>query len=235
MFDNEAMNSQNITSTTVEIPDIQNPSTATIIPIESNQENSSNGKSSIKLPGGATLVAVTDRNAADLLLNKPKQLEKPHVTITIGDKPLTQPLEPPMMTAIMQTPTAQIPLNIPLPVPQNVVKPPPLHQLSALPIAVPTLAAVATPAVTLSAVETSGQLTTSGNSQTSVSVENVPQEDFIPLRIRQRLDELGMTDQMFSDLLIIYESVREEYIELLKKGFLVFFPYLIGKYSRTPK
>ena len=37
-----------------------------------------------------------------------------------------------------------------------------------------------------------------------------------------------MTEQMLMDLLKIYESVREEYIELLKKGFLVFFPYLLG-------
>ena len=33
---------------------------------------------------------------------------------------------------------------------------------------------------------------------------------------------------MMMNLLKIYESVREEYIELLKKGFLVFFPYLLG-------
>ena len=37
-----------------------------------------------------------------------------------------------------------------------------------------------------------------------------------------------MHDQMMMELLKIYESVREEYIELLKKGFLVFFPYLLG-------
>ena len=44
----------------------------------------------VKLPGGATLVAVTDRNA-DMLL-KPKLLEKPHVTITMGDKQIQQPV-----------------------------------------------------------------------------------------------------------------------------------------------
>ena len=52
--------------------------------------------------------------------------------------------------------------------------------------------------------------------------------EIIPIRIKSRLDELGMTEQMLMDLLKIYESVREEYIELLKKGFLVFFPYLLG-------
>ena len=43
-----------------------------------------------------------------------------------------------------------------------------------------------------------------------------------------RLDELGITEEMFEDLLKIYESVRDEYIDLTKKGFIVFFPYLIG-------
>ena len=45
---------------------------------------SSSNTSHIKLPGGATLVAVTDRNVDQII--KPKTLEKPHVTITIGDK-----------------------------------------------------------------------------------------------------------------------------------------------------
>ena len=40
--------------------------------------------SSYELLGGATLVAVTDRNVDQII--KPKTLEKPHVTITIGDK-----------------------------------------------------------------------------------------------------------------------------------------------------
>ena len=52
--------------------------------------------------------------------------------------------------------------------------------------------------------------------------------EIIPQRIRSRLEELGIHDQMMMELLKIYESVREEYIELLKKGFLVFFPYLLG-------
>ena len=48
---------------------------------------SSSNTSHIKLPGGATLVAVTDRNVDQII--KPKTLEKPHVTITIGDKQQT--------------------------------------------------------------------------------------------------------------------------------------------------
>ena len=31
------------------------------------------------------------------------------------------------------------------------------------------------------------------------------------------LDELGITEEMFEDLLKIYESVRDEYIDLTKK------------------
>ena len=174
---------------------------------------------SFKLPGGATLVAVTDRNA-DVLL-KPKQLEKPHVTITIGDRPVEQP----MMTAIMQTPTAQIPLSIPFPpaaqpgivlptvptpMPQtvnlNLVQPPPLAQLK------PYLPPASSPALDPSS--------------------------FLPLRIKSRLDEIGLSESMFQELLQIYEVVREEYIELLKRGFLIFFPYLLGtrwreKYSSS--
>lgn len=149
------------------------------------QNSASQGdSSSIKLPGGATLVAVTDRNA-DLLL-KPKQLEKPHVTITIGDKQLEQ--QPQMMTAIMSTPTAQIPLSIPyLP---NLVQPPPLPQLK------------------------------------PYGVE--ANQFMIPPKIKARLIELGITDPMFGDLIKMYDSVRDEYIQLMKKGFLVFFPYLFG-------
>merc|ERR550534_2076467 len=106
------------------------------MPAQTTLENSTTHPQ-VKLPGGATLVAVTDRNA-DMLL-KPKLLEKPHVTITMGDKQIQQPvclltntIEQPMMTAIMQTPTAQIPLNIPYPMPihnLNLVQPPPLPQL----------------------------------------------------------------------------------------------------------
>ena len=157
---------------------------------------------SFKLPGGATLVAVTDRNA-DVLL-KPKQLEKPHVTITIGDRPVEQP----MMTAIMQTPTAQIPLSIPFPpaaqpgivlptvptpMPQtvnlNLVQPPPLAQLK------PYLPPASSPALDPSS--------------------------FLPLRIKSRLDEIGLSEAMFQELLQIYKVVQEEYIELLKRSFLI--------------
>ena len=170
-------------------------------PLENQeQEQVSSTDPSIKLPGGATLVAVTDRNADALL--KPKQLEKPHVTITIGDRPVEQ--QQAMMTAIMQTPTAQIPLNIPFP------QQPATIALPTVPVTVPT---------TLNLVQPPPlpQLK-----------PFKPVESLLPLRIKARLDELMMNETNFQDLLKIYESVREEYIELLKRGFLIFFPYLLG-------
>ena len=59
------------------------PQTASTTSSTTSGQTGSN-TSHIKLPGGATLVAVTDRNVDQII--KPKTLEKPHVTITIGDK-----------------------------------------------------------------------------------------------------------------------------------------------------
>ena len=220
------------TTTTTEVPTVvatAEPAEAICSEDANNGNNGSNNDDSIKLPGGATLVAVTDRNA-DILM-KPKQLEKPHVTITIGENnqqhqvknepepmevvqpqhliPETQltiapqqPQQPHQLTAIMSTPTAQIPLAIPCPAPINVpqfrsslTQPPPLPNLK--------------PPFSLEAVTTPGGL-------------------IIPAKVKTTLDELGMSDQNFSDLLDIYTKVREEFIGLLKRGFLVFFPYLLG-------
>ena len=69
--------------------DIVTVTPVTLMPASQTSVNSTT-QSQVKLPGGATLVAVTDRNA-DMLL-KPKLLEKPHVTITIGDKQIQQPV-----------------------------------------------------------------------------------------------------------------------------------------------
>ena len=103
-------------------------------------------------------------------------------------------IEQPMMTAIMQTPTAQIPLNIPYPIPiHNLVQPPPLPQLKPY------------------GIEPQIQI------NNSPIPKPLPQPPFIPPRILARLDELGITEDMFDDLLKIYDSVREEYIDLTKK------------------
>ena len=175
--------------------------------------------SSIKLPGGATLVAVTERS-----LEKPKQVEKPHVTITIGEKDEPQELHIPevdgaavagaavaaaaaaeqqtSITAILRTPNETIPLQIPFPIhvppfpPNNrppVVPPPPLTQL-----------------------------------KPSQEVKSAMRPFVIPPRMKDRLNELHLTDGMFFDLLKIYENTREEYINSLKKGYLMFFPFLMG-------
>ena len=103
-----------------------------------------------------------------------------------------------MITAIMQTPTAQIPLNIPYPVPiHNLVQPPPLPQLKPYGV---------------EPVTTQLQINT-----TPMPPPPPPPAPFIPVRIKARLDELGVTEEMFEDLLKIYESVRDEYIDLTKK------------------
>ena len=81
-----------------------------------------------------------------------------------------------MMTAIMQTPTAQIPLNIPYPVPiHNLVQPPPLPQLKPYGIE---------------------PVTTQVQINTQIPPPPPP-PPFIPARIKSRLDELGVTEEMF--------------------------------------
>ena len=75
----------------VTVTPVNNTDMVTVTPvvIAKTGENSQSNQQ-LKLPGGATLVAVTDRNADTIL--KPKLLEKPHVTITIGDKQIQQPV-----------------------------------------------------------------------------------------------------------------------------------------------
>ena len=68
--------------------DVVTVTPVTLIPAQTSENSTTHPQ--VKLPGGATLVAVTDRNA-DMLL-KPKLLEKPHVTITMGDKQIQQPV-----------------------------------------------------------------------------------------------------------------------------------------------
>ena len=71
--------------------DVVTVTPVTLMPAQvTTSGNNSTTHPQVKLPGGATLVAVTDRNA-DMLL-KPKLLEKPHVTITMGDKQIQQPV-----------------------------------------------------------------------------------------------------------------------------------------------
>ncbi len=202
------------------------PHQLTIVPVSQSpqSQSTSNANDSIKLPGGATLVAVTDRNADQLL--KPKHLEKPHVTITMGDRqdiagaslkvepsqliqqqpalmmaqPPSHQQQPATFTAIMHTPTHQIPLTIPYPInvpsyqPRpSVVQPPPLTQLR--------------PQVPVLLPDTSSHLS---------------------LRVRTRLTELNVPESMFPDLIRMYTATRDEFISTLKKGYLAFFPFMLG-------
>ena len=106
----------------------------------------------------------------------------------------------------MQTPTAQIPLSIPY-------SPTAVHQNLVQPPPLPQLKPFG-----LDGISSANKCTM-----------------YVPPRIQARLDELGITDPMFLDLLNVYEYSREDYIELLKKGFLVFFPYLLGSRWRKDR
>ena len=137
-----------------------------------------------------------------------------------------------MMTAIMQTPTAQIPLNIPFP-PQVIPTVTAIPAVSAMPtvpaINVPIVSAVPNlPTVPIPAAVNLVQ--PPPLPQLPSFIPSIPSENttYLPLKIKARIDEMQLSEAMFRELLKIYENVREEYIELLKRGFLIFFPYLLG-------
>ena len=196
------------------------PQQLTIMPVATVADsNAANSNDSIKLPGGATLVAVTDRNVGHFL--KPKHLEKPHVTITIGDRqeagvaainqqqqqplPTTQAptlLMPPQphgtLTAIMTTPTQQIPLTIPYPINvQQFQARPPMGQSPAV-VQPPPLAQLR------------------------------PHPEQLSLRVKSRLAEINIPDSLFNDLVKLYSKTREEFVSTMKKGYIAYFPFMLG-------
>ena len=68
------------------------------------------------------------------------------------------------------------------------------------------------------------------------SIQHAPaQPPFIPPWIKTRLDELGITEEMFEDLLKIYESVRDEYIDLTKKVFIKIIFFKLVKFAFSEK
>jgi hypothetical protein len=251
-------------------------------------------KDTIKLPGGATLVAVTDRNA-DLL--KPKPVEKPHVTITIGDKgkavsasspsvtdtpigqtvgPLTVPpglavaaaaanqsiypeeillrqqpqLPPQPIQQHQQATSAPPPIvlsvpRFPLPnrdhpslpnaptfatmtqVPSTTTCMPPAALAQLRPI-IPAGLQVAKPhngggRAYITQQQPSFVLPFGQALLPSSPLAYTPKAIFIPSRVKARLDEFGMTDQHFIQLLQVYERARNEYIDTLKRGNLYWF------------
>ena len=211
-------------------PNVCLPTHITVTPQPQEDEGRGGGKKdAIKLPGGATLVAVTDRNSVGLL--KPKPMEKPHVPITIGNKNKESPLEdqsapsvlgnggdlspidmtkaanfePPQQPIVLPINVPRFPLpNQPLPPQPPPPPPPPAHQQPQYQQPVPQLTYVTLPA------------------------HITPKAIFIPSRVKAKVDEVGINDRDFIQLLEIYEKARNEYIDTLKRGYLAFFPYVLG-------
>ena len=203
-------------------PNVSLPTHITVTP-QPREDEKRDKKEAIKLPGGATLVAVTERNSVGLL--KPKPMEKPHVTITIGNKNKESPLEdqPPstlgdgdlspidMTKAANFEPPQQpiiLPINVPrFPLPNQPLPPlppPPAHQQPQYQQPMPQLTYVTLPA------------------------HVTPKAIFIPSRVKAKIDEVGLNDRDFIQLLEVYEKARNEYIDTLKRGYLAFFPYVLG-------
>jgi hypothetical protein len=195
--------------------------TATAQPQE-REDTQVEKKDAFKLPGGATLVAVTDRNSVGLL--KPKPMEKPHVTITIGDKSKLhhqQKQDNVVVTkqqntlpsvsglGIMQQQhhrQQQQPIILPINVPRFPLPLQPMQNPNGAPQ--PLLTYVTLPA------------------------NITPRAIFIPSRVKAKIDEVGLNDRDFIQLLELYEKARNEYIDTLKRGYLAFFPYVLGSIWR---
>ena len=204
-------------------PNVSLPTHITVTP-QPQEDEERDKKEAIKLPGGATLVAVTERNSVGLL--KPKPMEKPHVTITIGNKNRESPHEEQLnlgsgdLSPIDMTKTANLdppqqpitlPINVPrFPLPSQPLPPlppPPAHQQPQHPQhqqPMPQLTYVTLPA------------------------HVTPKAIFIPSRVKAKIDEVGLNDRDFIQLLEVYEKARNEYIDTLKRGYLAFFPYVLG-------
>ena len=201
-------------------PNVTLPTHITVTP-QPLEDEEREKKETIKLPGGATLVAVTERNSVGLL--KPKPMEKPHVTITIGNKNRDSPFEDQSnlgsgdLSPIDMTKTANLepphqpiilPINVPrFPLPSQPLPPlppPPAHQQPLHQQPMPQLTYVTLPA------------------------HVTPKAIFIPSRVKAKIDEVGLNDRDFIQLLEVYEKARSDYIDTLKRGYLAFFPYVLG-------
>ena len=133
-----------------------------------------------------------------------------------------QQLQQTSITAIVQTPNQTIPLRIPFPIniPQytpptrsvSLVPPPPLSQLKPLSSFKDT-----------DTVDGQG-LKNSTEDQQSFLRKAI----MIPAKLKCRMEELALNEAMFLDLLQEYEESRDLYINTLKRGYLMFFPYLLG-------
>jgi hypothetical protein len=120
--------------------------------------------------------------------------------ITLTSALLMTPQPHGTLTAIMTTPTQQIPLTIPYPIsvpqfqtgpPPTVVQPPPLAQLR--------------PQMMMPA-----------------------QPDQLSIRVRGRLAELNIPEAYFGDLIKLYSRTRDDFVSTMKKGYIAFFPFMLG-------
>lgn len=239
----------------IQTPDLQ-PSPGGVSPVQdktmgapqaevSEKPEAQEGKKdTIKLPGGATLVAVTDRNVNALL--KPKPIEKPNVTITIGEKKLqcnsneSSPAHSPVPTSTIAITTSaggiktsgaitRPPIILPINVPKFTVPGTPspstgYSQLSPIKIHPQNSATLKQPLTFVSLSQANGIFP---------NLPNLSQKAIItPIRVKSRLEEIGLTEAQFHGLLSIYDNARQEYIETLKRGYLAFFPYILGNLWR---
>ncbi len=231
------------------------PATDNTLQSPTAEESEQDKKDAIKLPGGATLVAVTDRNAEALL--KPKPVEKPHVTITIGEKvnksPATTNSADFNSQNVLSVSTSRLQPSPPVTLGAVSTKQPPIVlSIPKVPVRTTNLSSPVTSVPLLGSDQSQGAQkfaiipASQGKGdlvqqplhhqqqllQVLPSFTFTPKAIFIPSRVKARLEECGMTDLQFIQLLTVYERARNEYIDTLKRGYLAFFPFILGSHWR---
>ena len=187
-------------------------------------------RDSIKLPGGATLVAVTDRNVDTLL--KPKPIERPHVTITTKaglEQRHSTPTPPPAHQQPLylnphrkpqqhQPPQIVLPINVPK---FNPVMQPRVSSPSTV-LGPPQLAPGMRPPPPQIAMLAGSQAL---NLHQPAALQK--KAIYIPSKVKSRCEDLGLTDQQFLELLSVYEKARNEFFDVVQRGYLAFFPFIL--------
>ena len=214
------------------------PRQLTVMAVPQVQESGNNGNDSIKLPGGATLVAVTDRNADQLL--KPKHLEKPHVTITIGDRqegagtsikvdnPQQQQLQQQHQQQQQQQHIQQQQLSQHQSALMMSQQPPQTATLTAI-LHTPTQQIPLTIPYPINVPQYQPRPSVVQPPPLTQLRPQVPESpNQLSTRVRTRLAELNVPESMFGDLINMYSTTRDDFISTLKKGYLAFFPFMLG-------
>ena len=131
-----------------------------------------------------------------------------------------QTMQQTSITAIIQTPNQTIPLRIPFPInipqytptrPVSLCAPPPLPQLKPF-----------------TNLPDKHNLHPQRLEKPLKQSQSFSRAILIPAKLKSRMEELGLNEKMFIDLLREYETSRDLYINTLKRGYLMFFPYLLG-------